>query len=70
MVDLIEMKALIWKSENLGAEWDVVDIPEDLNGNRAEISRRDDRSPQLKMMKLRWKIIWKVMSLLQRNFAN
>ena len=30
VVDLIEMKALIWKSENLGAEWDVVDIPEDL----------------------------------------
>ena len=30
VVDLIEMKALIWKSENLGAEWDIVDIPADL----------------------------------------
>jgi elongation factor G len=30
VVDLIEMKALVWKSENLGAEWDVVDIPADL----------------------------------------
>ena len=30
VVDLIEMNALVWKSENLGAEWDVVDIPADL----------------------------------------
>ncbi|MCG8443126.1 MAG: GTP-binding protein, partial [Caulobacterales bacterium] len=30
VVDLIEMKALVWKSENLGAEWDVVDIPADM----------------------------------------
>ena len=30
VVDLVEMKALIWKNEDLGAEWDVVDIPDDL----------------------------------------
>ncbi|WP_299821224.1 elongation factor G [uncultured Roseibium sp.] len=30
LVDLLEMKALIWQSENLGAAWDVVDIPADL----------------------------------------
>ena len=30
VVDLIEMNALVWKSENLGAEWDVVEIPADL----------------------------------------
>ena len=30
VVDLIEMKALIWRSEDLGATWDVVDIPADL----------------------------------------
>ncbi len=30
VVDLIEMKALIWKAENLGAEWEVKDIPDDL----------------------------------------
>jgi elongation factor G len=30
VVDLMKMKALIWKSENLGAEWDEVDIPADL----------------------------------------
>ncbi len=30
VVDLIEMKALIWRDENLGAQWDVVDIPADL----------------------------------------
>jgi elongation factor G len=27
VVDLIEMKALIWRDETLGAEWDVVEIP-------------------------------------------
>ncbi|ASP33182.1 elongation factor G [Labrenzia sp. VG12] len=29
VIDLLEMKALIWQSENLGAAWDVVDIPAD-----------------------------------------
>ena len=36
VVDLIEMKALVWKSENLGAEWDVMDIPEDLQEKAAK----------------------------------
>jgi len=30
VVDLIEMKALIWQAEDLGAKWDIVDIPADL----------------------------------------
>jgi elongation factor G len=30
VVDLIEMNALIWHNEELGAAWDVVEIPEDL----------------------------------------
>jgi elongation factor G len=30
VVDLVEMKALIWRDETLGAEYDVVDIPADL----------------------------------------
>ncbi|WP_306120763.1 MULTISPECIES: elongation factor G [unclassified Roseitalea] len=30
VIDLIEMKALVWKSENLGAEWDIRDIPDDM----------------------------------------
>jgi len=30
LVDLIEMKALVWNGEELGATWDVTDIPEDL----------------------------------------
>src|SRR6056297_142483 len=30
VIDLIEMKALIWRDENLGAEWDILDIPADL----------------------------------------
>jgi elongation factor G len=42
VVDLIEMKALIWKSENLGAEWDVVDIPADLQ-DAPKSSRKTDR---------------------------
>ncbi|AKK19833.1 elongation factor G [Candidatus Liberibacter africanus] len=30
VIDLIEMKALLWKNEDLGASWDVVEIPEDM----------------------------------------
>ena len=30
VVDLIEMKALVWGGEELGAKWDVVDIPAEL----------------------------------------
>ncbi len=33
VVDLIEMNALIWRDEGLGAEWDVVDIPEDMQAD-------------------------------------
>ncbi|MEP1442378.1 MAG: elongation factor G [Hyphomicrobiales bacterium] len=36
VVDLIEMKALIWQGEDLGASWDVVDIPADLADRAAE----------------------------------
>ena len=32
IVDLIEMKALVWQGEDLGASWDEADIPEDLVG--------------------------------------
>ena len=30
VVDLVKMKAIIWKNEDLGAEWEEKDIPEDL----------------------------------------
>jgi elongation factor G len=30
VVDLLDMKALVWDNEELGAKWDVVEIPEDL----------------------------------------
>src|SRR5450432_2001864 len=30
IVDLVEMKAVIWRDETLGAEFDIVDIPADL----------------------------------------
>ncbi len=36
VVDLIEMNALVWKSENLGAEWDIVEIPADLKDKAEE----------------------------------
>jgi elongation factor G len=30
LVDLVEMKAMVWRDETLGAEYNVIDIPEDL----------------------------------------
>ncbi|MEP9398355.1 elongation factor G [Mesorhizobium sp. KR2-14] len=36
VVDLIEMKGLIWRDEALGAAWDVVEIPEDLKAKAEE----------------------------------
>src|ERR1019366_3675933 len=30
IVDLVEMKAVLWRDETLGAEFDIVDIPDDL----------------------------------------
>jgi elongation factor G len=30
MIDLVKMKALVWKGEELGAEWDEVEIPADM----------------------------------------
>jgi len=36
LIDLITMKALIWKDESLGAEWDEVEIPADLADKAAE----------------------------------
>jgi len=30
VVDLVKMKALVWKEENLGADYEVMDIPQDL----------------------------------------
>ncbi|HEX2256012.1 MAG TPA: elongation factor G [Afifellaceae bacterium] len=36
VIDLIDMKALIWRDETLGAEWDVVQIPAELADEAAE----------------------------------
>src|SRR4029079_17460767 len=36
VVDLLEMKALVWHNEELGAKWDVVDIPDDLKEQAEE----------------------------------
>jgi elongation factor G len=36
VVDLIEMKALVWREETLGAAWDVVDVPSDLQAQAEE----------------------------------
>jgi elongation factor G len=36
VVDLIEMKALVWRNEELGAAWDIVEIPDDLKDRADE----------------------------------
>ncbi len=36
VVDLVEMNALVWRDETLGAEWDVVEIPADLKAKAEE----------------------------------
>lgn len=36
VVDLIEMNALVWRDESLGAAWDVVEIPADLQAKAEE----------------------------------
>jgi elongation factor G len=36
IVDLVKMKALVWKGEELGATWDEIDIPADLVDQAAE----------------------------------
>ena len=36
VVDLIEMNALVWRDEQLGAQWDVVEIPDDLKDAAVE----------------------------------
>src|SRR4029078_11411917 len=41
VVDLLEMHALVWHNEELGAKWDVVDSPADLK------ERAEEYRPQL-----------------------
>jgi len=36
LIDLVKMKALIWRDEELGAKWDEVDIPADMAEQAAE----------------------------------
>jgi elongation factor G len=36
VIDLVEMRAIIWRDETLGAKFDVVEIPEDLKEQAAE----------------------------------
>ena len=36
VVDLVEMNALVWRDESLGAQWDIVEIPDDLKEKAAE----------------------------------
>ncbi len=36
VVDLIDMKALVWRDETLGAQWDILEIPSELEGQAAE----------------------------------
>ncbi|MGD9968076.1 MAG: elongation factor G [Hyphomonadaceae bacterium] len=36
LVDLVEMKAIIWKDESLGAKFDIIEIPDDLKEKAIE----------------------------------
>mmetsp|Transcript_2203 Transcript_2203/g.6552 ORF Transcript_2203/g.6552 Transcript_2203/m.6552 type:complete len:759 (+) Transcript_2203:129-2405(+) len=36
VIDLVEMNAIVWREESLGAKFDVVDIPEDMADQAAE----------------------------------
>src|SRR6478735_464473 len=36
VIDLIEMNALVWRDESLGAQWDVVEIPDDMKAKAEE----------------------------------
>ncbi|MCE7028601.1 elongation factor G [Jiella avicenniae] len=36
VIDLIEMKALVWRDETLGAQWDILEIPEELKAQAEE----------------------------------
>jgi len=36
VIDLIEMNALVWHEEHLGADWDVIEIPADLRAKAEE----------------------------------
>ncbi|MBL8579660.1 MAG: elongation factor G [Mesorhizobium sp.] len=40
VVDLIEMNALVWRDESLGAAWDVVEIPADLKAKAEEFREK------------------------------
>ena len=40
VVDLVRMKAIIWQNEDLGAKFDIVDIPEDLK-EKANVYRKE-----------------------------
>ena len=43
VIDLLEMKALVWHDEELGAKCDVVEIPADLRGPGRGVPPRADR---------------------------
>ena len=45
VVDLINMRALVWRAEELGAKWDVVEIPDDLVEQAEDYHHRAHRPP-------------------------
>ena len=40
VVDLVQMKAIVWEGEDLGAEYDIVDIPVDLKDRAVELREK------------------------------
>jgi small GTP-binding protein len=62
VIDLIEMNALVWRDESLGAQWDVVEIPEDMKAKAEEYREKLIELPS-RSTKPRWKPISKAICL-------
>ncbi len=44
VVDLVEMRGIVWRDEDLGAKFDIVEIPEDMVEQAQEYRAKLDRS--------------------------
>ena len=61
VVDLVQMKAIVWNGEELGASYDTVDIPDDLKEKAEEYAPCSSRPPSSAMM-TSWRRTWRVKS--------
>ncbi|MEZ6022558.1 MAG: GTP-binding protein [Hyphomonadaceae bacterium] len=66
IVDLVEMNAIIWKDESLGAKFDIVDIPDDLKDKAVEY-RNNLIEAAVEPMTRGMESIWKAKNLTSRR---